>query len=73
MLSKPQPFRVRREDDAVAALLLAADRDPHWAHNPWLTGCRRPTANASGKDDGECMACRLDDVAAAFLGEEPQP
>jgi hypothetical protein len=68
-------YRLDEASDAVAALLAAANPPgsprliDHWA---WRTGCR-VYAQRGVFVDGPCPACLLDDVAAAYLGEEPQP
>lgn len=66
-------YRLDEAADAEAALLRAASDNPWLApHRPHNFGCRLPSGDGDAQP-GPCLACLLDDVAAAYLGEEPQP
>jgi hypothetical protein len=67
---------ISQRDATVAALLrAAADAPPNTRlgglipHRPSRAGCRL----GSGAHPGPCPACLLDDVAAAYLGEQVEP
>jgi hypothetical protein len=79
-------YTLDEASDAVAALLrVAADAPvPLSHHRWWLTTCRHHdyvcrhqharlvVAAHANEPDGACLGCAVGDVAAAYLGEEPQ-